>query len=70
MKVNEGVTEYFTEQVTGKKRPGHYDAEKKVAAALAKQVGDETLRKAYFGGDADAITKVEEALKPPKKGKP
>lgn len=62
VKVNEGVTEHFTRQVYGGSRKGIYDMETKVADSLAKKVGDETLRKAYFGGDKESMDAVRNAL--------
>lgn len=62
VKVNEGATEYFTRQVTDANRAGHYDMETKVAEKVAKGVGDDTLKKAYFQGDAASIQKVKDFL--------
>jgi uncharacterized Zn-binding protein involved in type VI secretion len=62
VKINEGVTEYFTRQVTTEDRSGHYDVEQKVAAKIAKGVGEDTLKKAYFQGDPDSIKTVKEFL--------
>jgi uncharacterized Zn-binding protein involved in type VI secretion len=60
--VNEGVTEYFTRQVTKEDRSGHYDTETKVAEKLAEGVGEDTLKKAYFQGDDDSIKKIKAFL--------
>ncbi|MGB6597631.1 MAG: PAAR domain-containing protein [Candidatus Acidiferrum sp.] len=62
VKVNEGVTEYFTRQVPSENRAGHYDVETKVAEKIAKGVGEDTLKKAYFQGDAESVQKVKDFL--------
>jgi hypothetical protein len=62
VKFNEGVTEYLTRETYSGDRPGHYDTEEKLAEAIAKKVGEDILRKAYFQGDADAMKKVSDAL--------
>jgi uncharacterized Zn-binding protein involved in type VI secretion/phage pi2 protein 07 len=64
MNFNEGTTEYFTRQISGVKRPGIYEAQAAAAEAVAKKVGDDVLRKAYFGGDPAAIEAVVKALGP------
>jgi hypothetical protein len=62
VKFNEGVTEYLTRQTYSGNRSGHYDTEEKLAEAVAKKVGEDVLRKAYFQGDEPAMKKVNDAL--------
>lgn len=59
-KITEGVNEYFTRKIVGK-REGIYEAETEEATMLAERVGEDVLRKAYFGGDAAAIESVNAA---------
>jgi hypothetical protein len=82
VKFEEGVTEYFTRQTVTTKRTGIYDhapsghAKSPLgwAQTVARELGEETLRKAYFQGDAEAIKKIREYLEgqemllPTKKG--
>jgi hypothetical protein len=65
VKFNEGVTEYFTRKMYSGSRAGHYDSEEAVAEAVAKKIGEDTLKKAYFQGDDDAMKKVKDALAGP-----
>jgi hypothetical protein len=62
VKFNEGVTEYLTRKMYSGDRSGHYDTEEQVAETVAKKVGEDVLRKAYFQGDDAAIKKVNDAL--------
>jgi len=61
-KFHEGVTEYFTRQLYSGDRSGHYDTQEATAKAVAKKVGEDVLKKAYFEGDEDAMKKVSDAL--------
>jgi hypothetical protein len=63
LNLNEGVTEYFAREAAGDTSPPRiYANEVRLAEAVAKDVGEETLRKAYFEGDAESIAKVRKAL--------
>jgi hypothetical protein len=61
---NEGVTEYFAREAGGVKGPPTaYPDEVRLAEQVAKEVGEDTLAKAYFQGDKDAMDQVRKALK-------
>jgi hypothetical protein len=58
---NEGVTDYFTKQISGAYGSADYHQEQELAKDIAQSIGEDTLRRAYFGGDPDAIAKVKES---------
>ena len=70
--IEESLTEHFADKLPGHAigKFGPYDLSKlpngkrwsQAAAELEQAVGTETLRRAYFGGDVDAIKKVSVAV--------
>lgn len=70
--LNEGVTEYFTQQVLKEQglKPGSaYPDELDMANALVQDLGEDVVGQAYFQGKMDAYQKVVAALSRVKGGK-
>ena len=62
VKLNEGVTELYTRELNPENREGHYTSELAWAKKVETEVGEDQLKKAYFGGDKTAMAEVERAM--------
>ncbi len=60
--LDEGLTEYFTREITSKLgiERGNYESDHSVAVKLANVVGRDTLAMAYFGGDYEGLKQAFE----------
>ena len=62
--LNEGVTDRFASQISGVTLGDthKYANQRRIADALARDLDEETLMKAYFQGDKDAIARIRKAI--------